>query len=270
MNDQERAPRPTLRWNDIRVVAPVLVLLLASVIVVSPSFASSNSSVGDVGQECPVDVAFVDPCCPQTIGGGLDPCCIDIGSNAGPVDPCCVEFVGNAGVDDPCVVPTPTPTTTPEPTATIEPTSTAVPTATSTPEPTSTPVPGATSTPVPTATTAPTATPVSTAVEIPAFVRNFVSPPEIIGPIWLGSIRATETDGVVTLRFPLLLAIFIGPGTEVRIDGPGGLVYRGPVPGSRQISFPASGSGDGPFTVQTTLINDAKYTEVVTLPASVD
>ncbi len=210
VNDETGAPTRKIKWNDIRIIGPVLVLVLAGALMINPSFVSSANSVGGDGCQN-FGVLNVEPCCSEQ---------------------------GVGFVIDPCNTPTPTATAVP-------PTATAVP-------PTATAVP-------------PTATVVATAVapSAPRVLRIPPTPAVIVGPTWLGPITVSESNGIVTLRFPILLSVFVGDG-EVTVSS-GGLIYRGPLHSNRQISFPASTSGDTSFTIQTVLINDAGYTEVVTL-----
>jgi len=85
---------------------------------------------------------------------------------------------------------------------------------------------------------------------------------EIVGPIWLGAIEATEF-GVVTMEFPPMLAMFVGPQGFVRVfDDNGSFVHEGRLGADRTISFVSNGSET--YTVKTVLINRVKYTEVVT------
>ena len=102
-----------LKWNDIRIVGPLLVLVMAAAVLISPNFSGSEQSVGEVG--------ITDPCAESAIQ--------EAAVGAFLSDDCCDNIVSLASVGvaiDPCDEPTPVPTVQP----------TAVPTAQPVPEPT--------------------------------------------------------------------------------------------------------------------------------------
>lgn len=84
-------------WNDIRRVGPLLLATLLAVLMISPTFASADSSVGGIAEPCyesdyeydaagdccePVVFAEGDSCDPPPILEEFDPCSDDIPSTA--------------------------------------------------------------------------------------------------------------------------------------------------------------------------------------------
>lgn len=214
-----------LKLNDIRIVGPLLVLLLGAAILINPGFVSADSSVGSSGSTDPCSETVVAD---ASVLGGLtqlcEPECPDLALSATAAG----SMYYGCEEPDPCATPAPVPS------------------------------------PAPTTTSFTIFAAEAPADCEPAPGLRIVSPPqpEIIGPTWLGPINATEF-GVVTLQFPHLLSIFVGPQGIVRVtDTNGVLVYEGRLGADRTISFPTTGSDT--YTVKTVLINRAKYTEVVT------
>ncbi len=249
-----------MRWNDIRIVGPTLVVVLLVLAMINPQIGPADHAVGNAGNngECP---DFGGPAF-QPPGGSL----IGNGSDCPTPDPC-APFGGNAGNAGGFLVGNGTDCPTPDPCA---------------------PFGGNAGnaggflvgvnpdcpTPVPSATVTPTPTPTATAVPAPAPPRPaFVFPPPagpVVGPIFPGAIQASVDGSTVTLKLPLLLDVFIAPATIVEVTSVGTppvRYYFGPtVRGALVFSAPG-GVVEGPFLVKTTLVTGATYTELVTTVA---
>ena len=87
-SQQDETQARRVRWNDIRIVGPTLVLALFMAVLVNPQFASSQQSVGADLQRCN-DFAFASQ-----------------GAVALPAPECCNEIVNVIAVLPSCEAPT--------------------------------------------------------------------------------------------------------------------------------------------------------------------
>ena len=92
-SQQDETQARRVRWNDIRIVGPTLVLALFMAVLVNPQFASSQQSVGADLQRCN-DFAFASQ-----------------GAVALPAPECCNVIVNVIAVLPSCEEPTPVPPT---------------------------------------------------------------------------------------------------------------------------------------------------------------
>lgn len=241
------------KWNDIRRVGPLLIVALAAVVMVNPSFVTDTNSVGGAGIEQPCDSPPIvwsdsgdlanivddglceppyDPCYDgpivwATSGNLQDNCCLEQGLGELPSGECCVPVAMIGSFMD-C----PSPTTVPEPD-------------------TGTDGDGA------------EGEDEEEEEDEPAAPAKRLPPPPapIIGPIWLGAIQVdASVPGLVTLTFPDLLGAFI-EDNDIRVyDADGLKVFEGQLGADGTITVL---SDNAPMLVYTTLTTRARYYETV-------
>lgn len=219
-------------WNDIRRVGPVLMVILAAILMINPSFVGSEASVGDAGlRECveaddaTIGVLILDESCDDP-----DPCASP-SLAALPEGGCCIvpEVIAIGGLAFPLCPPPP-------------------------PEPEPTPVESPT----------PAATPTITQSVPPLALEPLPDP--IMGPIYLGAIQVDSiTSSVHRLEFPPLLARFVATNVVTVTDGGGDVVFEGQLGSNDRILVV---NASFPLTVDVILSTQVPYVEVVPGPAS--
>lgn len=219
-----------MKWNDIRIIGPLLMAMFAAVTFVSPNFVGAANGVGveglddcveevvvsaDLVEKDPELVRWVPPCIPSPM-----PC--EYYNHAavivtGPDGDCCVETPMVGGFP-PCPDPEPE-------------------------------------------TDGDSAEGEEEETETPVVRKRIPSPDPIIGPIWLGAIQVdTSVPGLVTLEFPDLLHAFI-EDTVVKIyDADGAVVFEGRIGADGTILV---FSDNAPMLVKTVLTTGAPYYETV-------
>jgi len=240
--DVERA---RVRWNDIRVVGPLLVMGLLLATLVSPQFATAEQSVGgpSIGgyYPCGYGPDLFKPVPPPPSSTVVAFAAAEAVALEGLVGPCCgdpfaldataaigLTFIGDERpirVIDPCC---------------------------------DNGFDGR---------------------EVGAFLSRehceeplAPSPPEVVrpqappikGPIWLGATQAIDVNGSLALKPPALLSMMIEHNYVEVTNGDGAVVFAGPMPASGIIHTgigTATGAGD--YTMVTSLTTSAIYTEVV-------
>lgn len=221
------------KWNDIRIIGPLLMAVFAMVVVTGSGFVGEENGVG-IGYCDDFDTAFAVsadldegepiawlPCMPRSECERVH----GLGTITREDGDCCrnTSVVGSLLVD--CEEPPPAPEPEPEPETDGD---------------------GAGG-----EDEAPT-TPV---VKLPP------PPDPIMGPIWLGAIDVDViADGLVVLEFPDLLDTFIDHNLVKVYDADGALVYEGQIRADGTVMVFSS---NAPMTVKTTLTTRARYTEVV-------
>jgi len=233
----DRAGKSRFTRNGIGVVGLVLVLAMALGALVSPGGADAAS----------VDSFTLTDCSdgPILIGEALMPS----RSSFFDADPCCsspVSHVAQAGAFMTCQDHEPEPEM-PAPELTPE------------PEPTEPPpvVEPAVELPEP-----PAVEPVQEEEGERAPVRDARPRQQVRGPTWLGPINPDIGGAAVTLEFPDLLSVFIGPKAIVHVfDDDGTKVFEGRLSKSNDVSFLWPGSDY--YTVKAELLTTTDYTEVV-------
>ncbi len=221
-----------MKWNDIRRIGPLLVVALAAVVMINPSFVGSANNVGG-GDFCfPEDVVSAElegetdepelvawrlPCLERPPCEYYNQAAVIV---TGPDGECCVDDTPVVGMSFlPCPDPEPEPETDGDGAEGEE-------------EDDGAP-----------------------AVKLPP------PPDPIIGPIWLGAIQVDASiPGLVTLTFPDLLDAFIEDNIVRVYDADNALVFEGHVGADSTILV---FSDNAPMLVKTTLTTRAPYYETV-------
>ena len=242
-----------MKWNDIRRIGPLLVVALAAVVMINPSFVGSSNSVGSDGsclRLVSADIAddYRDPCSPikeipygycgddsppiawdaagsisaASISGCEKPTCASMGYGMTADGKCCIEPGLAIGITMVCESPEPEPETDGEGAEGEEEAEEA---------------------------------PAAPAVKLPP------PPDPIIGPIWLGAIQVDASiPGLVTLTFPDLLAAFMEDNVVTIYDADDAMVFEGRLGADATILV---FSDNAPMLVKTQLTTGALYFETV-------
>ena len=234
MNQASGAAQRRMKWNDIRIVGPLLVAVFAAVTFMSPNFVGASNGVGVEGLDNCLDqsvaVANLEkkepelvrwvPCIPSPTPMPCEYYNMAAVIVTGPDGDCCIDSTPMVGGGFP-----PCPDPKPE---------------------TNTDGDGAEG---------------EDEEETAKLIIGPPPPAPIFGPIWLGAIDVdTSVSGFVTLAFPHLLDAFIEDNVVRVYDADKTMVFEGQIGADGTITV---FSDNAPMLVSTTLTTRAPYYETV-------